>query len=359
MFERSGASWVLAAKLYDATGGQPDDFFGSAVALDGDRALVGAPGRDDVALDGGAVYVFERVAGVWTQTGLLASSALEYGDWLGYSVALDGEKALVGAPWTYNDFGPALPGQAYVFELGPAGWAETARLEVAAAWAQDMFGWSVSLRGDVAVVGAPWAETLPGVLQTGLVHVYQRTSDLAQPWAKVATLSHPAPASYDSFGSAVSASDAGILVGVPRDDDAGSESGSALWLAESAATESVRLGTPPNPFALLPGVTSGPVLGATWDPVIDHTTFLPGATLDLLGITVNPLNVPLPPFGTLLCDPTVIAAIPTSPAGVPFAIPVPYDCALAGASLCTQGASLNAAGNLLLTNALDLVLGTF
>ena len=55
-----------------------------------------------------------------------------------------------------------------------------------------------------------------------------------------------------------------------------------------AASDIVRLGTPPNPFALLPGTTSGPVIGATWDPVIDHTTFLPSSVTDLLAFSATP-----------------------------------------------------------------------
>ena len=68
------------------------------------------------------------------------------------------------------------------------------------------------------------------------------------------------------------------------------------------AAEIVRLGVPPNPPALLPGVTSGPILGQTWDPVIDHTTFLPASILDVLFVTPTGTNLPLPPLGTLLCD---------------------------------------------------------
>ena len=125
------------------------------------------------------------------------------------------------------------------------------------------------------------------------------------------------------------------------------------------SSEIERLGSPPNPAAFLPGQTSGPVVGATWDPVIDHTTFMPSATFDFMGITVNPLNLSLPPFGTLLCDPTVIVTIQTSSAGVPFAVPVPNDCFFVGVTVYTQGASLDALGNIVFTNALDITIGTF
>jgi hypothetical protein len=127
----------------------------------------------------------------------------------------------------------------------------------------------------------------------------------------------------------------------------------------TSSLEVKRLGSPPNPDALLPGLTSGPVTGAVWDPVIDHTTFFPTAVLDILGVTLHPLNLPIPPFGTLLCNPAVVLASPTVAAGVPFHVPVPADCQLIGVPFCGQGASLDSLGKVLLTNALDATIGTF
>ncbi|MEM7308363.1 MAG: FG-GAP-like repeat-containing protein [Planctomycetota bacterium] len=127
--------------------------------------------------------------------------------------------------------------------------------------------------------------------------------------------------------------------------------------ASVAAAEVVRLGTPPNPAALMPGVTSGPLVGEVWDPVIDHTGFVPGAVVDLLGVSLAPLNVPTV-LGTLLCNPAVSVPFVTAP-GVPFAVPVPGECALAGATLCAQGATQDSGGSIALTNALDVTVGTF
>ena len=123
------------------------------------------------------------------------------------------------------------------------------------------------------------------------------------------------------------------------------------------SAEVVRLGSPPNPDALKPGLTSGPVLGSTWDPSLDHTSFLPGAIFDALAITKLGANV-VTSFGTLLCNvsqPTV--TIPGS-VGLAFSIEVPTDCALAGTTLCAQAVSFDGA-QVRLTNALDLVLGSF
>jgi len=122
-----------------------------------------------------------------------------------------------------------------------------------------------------------------------------------------------------------------------------------------AAAETPRPGTPPNPGTLLPGATSGPVIGSVWDPSI--APFVPGATVDLLAITLAPLNAPSP-FGTLLCDLSSPGVILSTAAGTPFALPIPDDCALLGVTISTQGASVAPGPALGLTNALDLTVGS-
>ena len=118
----------------------------------------------------------------------------------------------------------------------------------------------------------------------------------------------------------------------------------------------VRLGSPPNPNALLPGLACGPVICTSWQPAVDHTSFVPAAVLDVLILAALPDNAPSP-FGTVLCD---LASAPpvllTSPPGVPFAVPVPGQCSLVGQGLCAQAASVDAFG-IALTNALDLTIG--
>ncbi|MEM7307984.1 MAG: endonuclease/exonuclease/phosphatase family protein [Planctomycetota bacterium] len=125
---------------------------------------------------------------------------------------------------------------------------------------------------------------------------------------------------------------------------------------DAPSTETVRLGTPPNPHAFLAGVTSGPALGSTWDPVLDHTTFMPGAVLDFVAIGVAPSDIATG-LGTVLCGlaPPIVV---TGPPGVPFALPIVDDCAHLGTTLCTQGGSVDALVNIQLANALDITIGT-
>ncbi|MFT5289260.1 MAG: hypothetical protein ACI82F_001321 [Planctomycetota bacterium] len=126
------------------------------------------------------------------------------------------------------------------------------------------------------------------------------------------------------------------------------------------ATETSRVGSPPNPLAFLPGVTTGPLVGETWDPVIDHTTFATGAFQDFIAVTLQgPVNFTTA-FGTLLILPPFEGAIEINNAsGTPFAISIPDDCLLLGLNVWTQGASLipGPGAGVELANALDLTLG--
>jgi hypothetical protein len=125
-----------------------------------------------------------------------------------------------------------------------------------------------------------------------------------------------------------------------------------------ASAEVVRLGTPPNPAAYMPG-TTGPVIGGVWDPLV-LAGFSGGlGVISFMDISfMAPINVSTP-FGTLLCVIPPSGLIFVVPSGSPFQIPVPNDCALVGASFCSQGGELDGSLGIHLANALDCVIGTF
>lgn len=133
-----------------------------------------------------------------------------------------------------------------------------------------------------------------------------------------------------------------------------------LWpcATSAVASETVRLGTPPNPSALVPGLTTRPILGQTWDPAIDHTSFAPGAFLDFVAVDLGPpINVSLS-FGTLLCTPPPPSQVFFAVPGNAFAVPVPSGCQFVGQAAVAQGGSVSAGPRIQLANALDLVIGT-
>lgn len=132
------------------------------------------------------------------------------------------------------------------------------------------------------------------------------------------------------------------------------ESWDALCPAVAAPATMIRLGSPLNPNALLPGVIA-PRIGAVWDPSVDHSVFFPTAIMDFLVVSTSQINAPSP-FGTLLIDPalTVFSEIFTTPST--FAVPLPYEPTIVGLQLSAQAASLGF-GMIKLTNAIDLVIG--
>jgi len=127
------------------------------------------------------------------------------------------------------------------------------------------------------------------------------------------------------------------------------------WRSPVAGKQTVRPGQPPNPFAFVP-TTSAPALGEVWTPRVDHTSFLPGASLDFALVSdAAPMNLPLA-IGTVVCPPPPVGTLFTALPGKRFAIPVPSDCALLGRVVVTQGGSIEE-GVSQLANGIDLAVG--
>lgn len=151
VFTRTGTTWIQQAKLL-ASDGTAEDFFGNAVSLDGDTALIGAKGDADHGINTGSVYVFTRTGTNWTQQAkLLASDGAEQ-DGFGFSVSLSGDTALIGA-W-HDDDKASDSGSAYVFIRTDNNWTQQAKLLASNGAVNDFFGEVVSLYGDTALIGA-------------------------------------------------------------------------------------------------------------------------------------------------------------------------------------------------------------
>jgi choice-of-anchor B domain-containing protein len=156
-YRRSASGeWVEAGRLAPAAG-DTGLRFGTAVALDGDRALVGAPGPTAGAIFGpapqlkaGAVYAYVRAGDAWREEGRIAPTDTAMG--FGAAVALEGNQAIVTAPITRQ-----AQGVAFRFERGAGGWTQTARLAPDSAQRQMFFGASVAIAGRDVLVGAPFA----------------------------------------------------------------------------------------------------------------------------------------------------------------------------------------------------------
>jgi hypothetical protein len=153
VFESDGSAWSEAQKLL-AESGVESEQFGNAVALAAERAVVGAYWSADFR---GAAHVFARVGGSWEAEQRLVASDGDVGHRFGNSVSLDGGRALIAA----SRYDSGL-GAAYVFAKRDAGWSEEQKLLASDGDTGDLFAWSVAMAGERAVVGANYADQLRG-----------------------------------------------------------------------------------------------------------------------------------------------------------------------------------------------------
>ena len=264
---------VLAAS--DGTDG---DGFGSTVAISADRVLVGAPERGNSwgGTGRGSVYVFDTVSGL--ELFKLQGSTGSVGDSFGYSIAVDGERAVIGAP-DFPDTFPSSSGLAYVYDVNtgvelfvlraPAGTLQTLGTSVAihgdraivaangflerSAYVFDVstgqllwsltppaipgdFSWveAVAIHGDFALIGNSQANGAG--LQRGAVYAYDLTTGQL-----VRELRASDGADGDTFGFSLAIQGDRVLVGAPYDDESGTNSGSVYGFDLASGQQQFRL----------------------------------------------------------------------------------------------------------------------
>ncbi|MBY0113988.1 MAG: FG-GAP repeat protein [Phycisphaerales bacterium] len=205
---RNGQQFTEQAKL-TATGAAAGDFFGRAVAVQGDTAVIGAIGRDvSGKVDQGAAYVFTRSGVTWTQQqGLTASDGLA-GDNYGLSVAVGGDWAAVGAP--NADVGAAVnSGAVYLYLRTSGTWTQITKLTQESPATNDNFGFAASMTNDVLVVGA-YRRTVGANANQGAAYVYVREGGS---WRFLQQLTANDGQAQDLFGVSVHNSGDLIIVG--------------------------------------------------------------------------------------------------------------------------------------------------
>ena len=203
-----------------ADDGSDNDEFGASVAIDGDTAVVGAPGRDTRDTDGtaiadaGVVHVFVRDAqGVWRPAGTLTASDRAANDEFGTAVAVEGDTVVVGAPQQDVDGDDDKEGASYVFTKPVSGWedaTETAKLIASDGAADDEFGISVAVSGNIVVVGARGDDS-----GKGIVYVFVKPTT-SNGWADWVDTSGDETAKLTAIGGATG-EELGISVAIDGD----------------------------------------------------------------------------------------------------------------------------------------------
>src|SRR5947208_2660160 len=209
-----------------ASDGTANSYFGSAAALNGSTALIGADGYNSFQ---GAAYTFTKSNGSWSEGQKLTASDGLPGDEFGYRVAL-ADNTLLGGAFTATVGGVVSQGAAYVFTQSDGTWSESQKLTASDGALFDNFGASVALDGSTLVVGANGA-TVGGNAAQGAVYVFTESNGT---WTQTQKLTANDGAAYDNFGLSVALKGSTILVGSPR-AAIGANFGNAVALDGSTA----------------------------------------------------------------------------------------------------------------------------
>lgn len=203
IFEQDGNSWVEQDKL------SPLDS-NNSVAISGDYAVVGAPGENVYS---GAAYIFKREGNDWIEQTRLTAADPENYDVFGYAVSISGDHIIVGSAGD-NDKG-SDSGSAYIFKLNGDNWIQQRKLlpEDGIEW--DIFGASVAISGDYAVIGAPGNGDASS--RFGTAYVFYRHQGGAGKWGQQTQFIREVGSPYAAYGKSVSISEDIIIIGATRD----------------------------------------------------------------------------------------------------------------------------------------------
>ncbi len=204
VFELNG-TWQQTQKV--VTQGAVGDDFGYSITLDGNRALIGAPLDGENGLNTGAAYIFDYVNGQWLAPIKLLASDLSTN--FGSSVDLEGDNAIIAA----NEVNTLSQGKVYFFNYDGTSWNEVALFE-SVINVNDEFASSVSLSGDKALVGAS-SDTENGI-KSGTTYIYEK---ITGSWQFVDKLIPSDGEIFDDFGYTVSLFGNRAIVGARNEDD--------------------------------------------------------------------------------------------------------------------------------------------
>jgi hypothetical protein len=194
VYKRSGANWEQEAYLKAANNGV-NDTFGYSIAINGDTIAIGthhessnqaiitngvSASNDDSSYQSGAVYVYKRSGASWAQEAYIKASNSDAGDWFGYSLTIEGDTIVVGAPWessnqssitndstASDDDSNSQSGAVYVYTRSGSIWAQESYFKTVNNDAGDWFGYSVAADSSLIVVGAVQEDSVLRTITNG------------------------------------------------------------------------------------------------------------------------------------------------------------------------------------------------
>jgi hypothetical protein len=241
------------------------DAFAASVALSDATAVVGAFGDDDRGANAGAAYVFTRTNGIWTQQQKLVAADGAADDRLGQAVAIAGDTAVISA--INDDDRGSNSGSVHVFTRANGVWTLQAKLTAADGAANDGFGQSVAISGDTIVIGA--ARDDDAGTDAGSAYVFTRAGSV---WTQQQKLIASDGAAGDFFGFAAAISGDTIIAGASQDDAPSVNAGSAYLFTRTNGVWS------PGPKLTASDAAAEDLFGVT--VAIDGDTAAVGAVQD-------------------------------------------------------------------------------
>lgn len=221
VFTRSGMTWTEQDKL-TADDGAAIDQLGVTLAMDGDTLLATALFSDGAAVNTGAVYVFVLSEGDWVfEDKLFAFDGAE-NDWFGWSLSLSGESALIGAP-DDDHSGLGSAGGAYSFDRSGGSWSAGAKLTAADPQESDRFGWAVAHAVNLALIGARGVDDQ--AQGSGAVYAFNRPEGT---WTEQQKLRPSVGVAFGDFGYSLAIAPDDAFVGAVGDDSQGPDTGAAF-----------------------------------------------------------------------------------------------------------------------------------
>ena len=218
VFRHDGDRWIEEAKLL-ASDGQAWDLFGFSIAMSGDRVVVGARATSFVGDGLGAAYVYTRDGFKWTEEAILSASDEDEADFFGYSVSVNGD--LIGVGASNDEENGSTTGAAYLYRFDGKSWAEEQKLAQSDPTPSAGLGFSIFVQDDTVLVGA-WQAEVGDIMFAGAAYLFKYTGVA---WQETAKLTSDTPAQGEQFGRVLALSGAYAVIGEPFDDDGGDAAG--------------------------------------------------------------------------------------------------------------------------------------
>lgn len=212
------------AKLSERIG-VPSDAFARAIALDQDELFVGAAGEPDAFPGQGAVWAWWQNFGFWEERQRITAPDAAANDAFGSAIAIDGSVAFIGA--SGDDQGAASDrGSVYVFTRGSFFWSFSQKLLASDGLANDAFGKALATQGGSLVVGAPGRNG-----GRGAAYVFAQVGNV---WTEQKRIDAPSSSAGDAFGSNLGLDGNTLIVGAPKYDAPSVSDAGAAWIFTGA-----------------------------------------------------------------------------------------------------------------------------